>query len=476
MKSLIKAEIKDDVVEIDITHRFFVKTFYVREVYQELYKKIVSLDNNINLVLGNPGIGKTLFLQYFLMKLLRVKKKRHVVFYKKSQDTWIHFDMSKNKATVHIKKRPAILDEGNISLVYLLIDAASTQSQTFRLCERNLVVSSPNENNYSDLMKIGGKGKCFYMPSWSKDEITRAVKMQCYVCLEDEVTGRFERFGGIPRIVFELDTDRYAYFCLLQENRIESCSVKTLKGIYSKIDTGKHSHMIFHQVVEDYELLHLGFVSKTVEQAVYDYVDENEKANLEQLVSSTSDSFTKMIFTGLAHHWLLNCKTFSVRDLSKNTLASKMSALTLPLESKMSALTLDETPVESKMSALTLDEAPFEREGKFSRVSKAHYRVLERPGKTIHAYGKSSFFQINMTPSGFILHSELAAAVKSTDSFRTTDEDIDFYFVVQQVNFEEFKFDKFMTDVDPPKERIKQSKYIDRCKLHVIGLNFVNYM
>ena len=82
MKSLIEAKIVDDIVKIESAPRFFVKFLCVRAAYRELYDVIANgrgYTRRIDLVLGDPGIGKTLFLQFFLMKLLQGKEFKRVI-------------------------------------------------------------------------------------------------------------------------------------------------------------------------------------------------------------------------------------------------------------------------------------------------------------------------------------------------------------------------------------------------------------
>ena len=362
---------------------------------------------------------------------------------------WIHFDMSEIKAKVNFHEPPDIFYDERYQL-YVLIDAASTHHhQSFNFGYHTLVVSSPNQANYSSLYKVHSSIKTWYMPTWSWKEIEMSHLMECYKHLSsDVISSRFERFGGIPRIIFELNFSRYEDFCLLQENIIESCSIQTLKQIHSKIDTGKCSHMIFHQVVEEYKLVCLDFPTECVKNAVYDYVDENERADLEQLVYSTSDIFATKIFTGFAHHWLAKQRKGCLRRLTTEKDSEEVSTLTRQM---------------SNMSLHSLDISE-----EFSGISNNYYLVLDKPLDSIHALGKAACYQMTVELTGFIFHQDLVTAYKKLKC--DGNDIIKFYFVVPQKNFEDFKFGFFKNTEN--KEITGNFRLFTLTELYILGLNF----
>ena len=331
MCQLISAK-NESFFSVDNAPLFFVKSFLIRQAYKDLYRLTVQEPREKHfLVLGNPGIGKTIFLQYVLMRIL--KRGLSVLYQKKSQDTSIYFDIKKREATVHFGTLPdhisTLMLEGSI---FVLIDAASKRAQTMQIgrCP-SIIASFPNGANYKDVVKDMVVVK-LYMPIWSLDEIkiaSRAFENDSEINISD----RFARFGGIPRIIFEKSDDRYSTYCFMQTQAIESCEVSVLNLKGTSIDLGStshHVHHVYHEIVtgDKYERFTLQFASDYVDKHLLAYLAENHLTSLIKQVHVTTTELKEHLFHAVSHQQLASGDKFHCRALRKN-LTDTFCALSL---------------------------------------------------------------------------------------------------------------------------------------------------
>ena len=223
-----------------------VKALFIRDSYKKLYSLIVdSFKDKDVVVTGTPGIGKTLFLVYFLMRYMRENDDFTVLLCKHSSETYVYFD-NRNDGPVELQRLTSdlkrLLVNGDL---LLLVDAASV----YRTGNcRVIVATSPNISNYEDILKDCNP-VLLHMPVWSSEELLKAREsISSYEALTEAVVKeRFELWGGIARLVFEPNYQKYTEKCKLLEKHISRVTPKTLFKDFSRVDTGKESHLIFHQ-------------------------------------------------------------------------------------------------------------------------------------------------------------------------------------------------------------------------------------
>ena len=266
-----------------------VNALFIRDSYKELYALIVDsfMDKDV-IVTGTPGIGKTLFLVYFLMRYMRENAEFTVLFCKHSSETYVYFDNC-NDGPVELQHMTQdleyMLENGDL---LLLVDAASS-SEVYRTGNcRVIVATSPNISNYEDILKDCNP-VLLHMPVWSSEELLQAcVKISSYGALTEAVVNeRFEIWGGIARLVFEPDDEIYTEKCALLDKHISSVTPKTIFKDFSRVDTGKESHQIFHQhlVGDSFTNYVLRFASDYVKSKVCKQV-LNTECEMEWLMRS----------------------------------------------------------------------------------------------------------------------------------------------------------------------------------------------
>ena len=146
---------------------------YNRPCYDEITEDILSLTHA--LVIGTPGIGKTLYLQVFLVHLFRNAKAAG-----RATPT-IHYTYATQKRVVTLSflSDGSVIDITDVGRVpvpeYLLSDSVDLNTPYGTVL--NLEVASDKSSNYNDFEKRIGepgalRGETIIMPLWSFDELT----------------------------------------------------------------------------------------------------------------------------------------------------------------------------------------------------------------------------------------------------------------------------------------------------------------
>jgi hypothetical protein len=141
---------------------------------------------------GNPGIGKSSWLNYALVRFLQ-DGYAVVLERAKTSDYWVFRD---NTCTFKDKRvRGSVLAGLPVNAVYLF-DPDENDSHPLESNVFTIVATSPQEKHYKALKKRGGFRH--YFPCWEQEEL-----IACGGGTDEAtVRNRFARWGGIPRYVF----------------------------------------------------------------------------------------------------------------------------------------------------------------------------------------------------------------------------------------------------------------------------------
>ena len=304
-----------------------MSSLYIRESYKDLYDLIFGQYKKKDiLILGTPGIGKTFFLTYLLIRAIKEKKEERIIYCKHDQDKITAYFDIKNSGFIVQRKRCSAIDDILVDgKALLLIDAATAVTQAYSVGNcRVIVSSSPNLDNYKDLRKDLHLVE-LHMPVWTFEEIECATPEYLAVVDKDEIMERYKKFGGIPRVIFA-DKDRYTSFEKIQHNALQHCKLRTLFGQFSRVDTGANSHQIFHQVVKsgsEYNSIEMRFASQYISDKVCTAVTL-QSVELEWLMQSSRSipsmgAFRGYLFEPIAFLGLVEEHTYKVRAVLDGT-------------------------------------------------------------------------------------------------------------------------------------------------------------
>ncbi|GAM25927.1 hypothetical protein SAMD00019534_091020 [Acytostelium subglobosum LB1] len=178
-----------------------LSTLLIRKSYTELYDIIVKTErpSQITVLKGNPGIGKSMFLFFYLWKKrCSGSCPKNIVFDCFSRDA-IHFTFDHmNKPVAYVGNRTKFEHIVRQEDTIYLVDGQTPMAANSFV----LLATYPRRNNYEQYAKERANNT-FIIPVWTLDEITVANSQKQYMRDVKQVIERYRGWGGIPRYVLE---------------------------------------------------------------------------------------------------------------------------------------------------------------------------------------------------------------------------------------------------------------------------------
>ena len=200
---------------LDKRQALFVRGCYAW-FYDEALKKRSEAGCPGVIYTGNPGIGKSAWLNYALVRFLQDD---YVVVLERAQES--DYLVFREGSCVRQKHSRPDLDDLPDKAVYLY-DPDESNSCPLKSNVFTIIASSPQEKHYKALKKMGA-GR-YYFPCWLLEELQCARPEMDTSLLVD----RWHKWGGIPRFVFS------------QEQQCELLEVDLQKAI-----TGLNLSLVF---------------------------------------------------------------------------------------------------------------------------------------------------------------------------------------------------------------------------------------
>ena len=172
----------------------------VRKCYEELYSIVKNRMNEgeaLNapmLFTGVPGIGKSMFMLYFLCKLLEDSDFADKAFAVEFDRGKYHFFSSYDNETSRVSFITNATSEDFLICDVLVLSDICSQNEPLAHAKFNMIFSSPNPARYKEFMKAA-RNITFCLPTWSEEEL---------LCYQPDVNMWYERFvhvGGVARLV-----------------------------------------------------------------------------------------------------------------------------------------------------------------------------------------------------------------------------------------------------------------------------------
>lgn len=187
-------------------------TLFVRQCDKDLFAILEELSKSLDhepgsggrgmIVTGNPGIGKTWFQSYCLLRLSQLCPKPPPIFFETVFDDNSCLFLPDGTVQVIDLKTNSPRPHAYLSLptsFYLFDTGGKDAHEARHVSAFTIVTASPSPRHFKQFSaRICNKK--FYMPVWTWDEVNSV----CPVLKRDETTvaKRFEKYGGIPRYLF----------------------------------------------------------------------------------------------------------------------------------------------------------------------------------------------------------------------------------------------------------------------------------
>jgi hypothetical protein len=262
MKVVDEFLILDDISFVDrnnlvkITDLTNLKIIYIRECYKQLASLIYDQKVDNFVITGTPGIGKTMFRNYMVFSIIENYSSKNV-----EQEFTIVLDKCPGSVFLNIFKAKIDINGAiswnwcadnrenilrnckSYSNIWSLLDVSEGDSKN-RISGygRTIMFTSPSESAYAEF----AKENCviYYMPTWDYEEVKKInEKLEIDVKTLEE---RWERYGGIPRVLFASDI----VFLQYKTDRINNAIDKlTDESHFKHIDTATATKEVRHSLL-----------------------------------------------------------------------------------------------------------------------------------------------------------------------------------------------------------------------------------
>ncbi|KAI8351411.1 hypothetical protein B0O80DRAFT_118020 [Mortierella sp. GBAus27b] len=186
------------------------RDLYIRKEYKELYKKIttsftdnpLSSKGNRMIVTGTPGIGKSAFLVYFVVRLLAESDD--------GKPPIIVFQLKKS-TMCYVYGGTSVVRKGDITVFEDLLDLPETwylsdSSKTPLLGDSKSIMSASPKTLGETYQEATKEGPSYhYMAPWELDELEKCrSKITNFKVVKQEFLEKlYAKIGGIPRYVLQ---------------------------------------------------------------------------------------------------------------------------------------------------------------------------------------------------------------------------------------------------------------------------------
>ena len=307
-----------------------LESIFVRQCYQDLAQEICKC--RLSAIVGTPGIGKSLFLQYFVA-FLRARHIKRIILARPIEGMVYMFDeatVGKYDLAAFYQSDAYVRDISTDNKTWFLFDATSSERESPRECACNMVVatSTKKNDNTTQIMKSIYERKAsvrFYMPVWNWLEI------ESFGLLNSEdiqtLLRNFKKFGGVARFLFS-SKEQQPTDALIQKAVARIKNTQELINRVAEIDnlSVEDGHLALHVCVptanykessvmwasEEIEALVMQQRNQDVHWARINFVKETK--GVASMATARGQTFEILAHERLLRGGVFGCKVLGSRD------------------------------------------------------------------------------------------------------------------------------------------------------------------
>jgi hypothetical protein len=220
---------------------------YIRDCYRDLYREVTNTMATSNTYMGVftgiPGIGKSMFLIYFLYEYFRdgrfankrvaveLKQGAYNYFLSSPNGTQLEYYFFKVESDMH----PPIKFEDLLILTDLL-----EVKLPMMPARHHFVFSSPNPDRYEEFKKLYKLARTYYLPPWEWEELIRVVNVT------GDLIQNYALCGGVPRLVFKNADDCAREMKAAIDSKGREIATGYVRGRSLSLRDSQISHKIVH--------------------------------------------------------------------------------------------------------------------------------------------------------------------------------------------------------------------------------------
>ena len=233
--------------------------YFIRPCYEQMYMECVetfskSMRDNVCIIIGNPGIGKSMFGFYLIRKYIKEGKKRFIIYNDIISKEVYVFDTVKELLLKGSFDSLIFIDDLNLtdSNTYLIQDIGGSKELYLASTSIKIVViSSPDESHYNEMAK--DRGAKLYMSPWTQEEvrlfftpeIEKIIKVRLGKAIsQEQALLRYKYFGGIIRAIL------HAKVVIEEEHDISKEAIqlqKIVDSLFQGVDIAKMFNCLKHK-------------------------------------------------------------------------------------------------------------------------------------------------------------------------------------------------------------------------------------
>jgi hypothetical protein len=226
----------------DIPERLYIPDCY-KDLYREVSNTMATSKKYMGVFTGVPGIGKSMFLIYFLHEYFRdgrFANKRVAV--ELAQGVYDYFLLSPNGTQLeYYSFEVANNRQSPIEFKDLLILTDLLEVKIPMMPGRyHFVFSSPNPDRYEEFKKLYKLARTYYLPPWEWEELIRVVNVT------GDLIQNYALCGGVPRLVFKNADDCAREMKAAIDSKGREIATGYVRGRSLSLRDSQISHKIVH--------------------------------------------------------------------------------------------------------------------------------------------------------------------------------------------------------------------------------------
>jgi hypothetical protein len=299
-------------------------SIYIRPSYETVYAKLMEVLGKVHrkgvVVVGTPGIGKSMFACYLLYRLQIAYPASSFVYidFKKPNQRCMVFSPQGVRQSMEVSQ-----DVTDSPQNFLIFDMGGKEPQSVPssyLGAQVIVLSSANSAHFDTFLREFKN--MLVMKTWSKDEIDEARALMYNGPELNDYRERYRDLGGVPRWVFDRD---HSHAELVTQFRGEMPSADDVIKLlelkdFTKINIDKGARLITYEVDTDLHVTQIRWVSDRIGQRTMEILTHASERRTSDLLRQLSENPAAggafgIAFEVFAHLKLAEGGPFDIRPL-----------------------------------------------------------------------------------------------------------------------------------------------------------------
>ncbi|KAH9152498.1 hypothetical protein LEN26_003700, partial [Aphanomyces euteiches] len=239
--------VQDVTIGLPTAFEYLAEEYYVRKAYSSYYDRVLELLQTYKYisVTGTPGIGKSIFYDYFFSRYRNEHPEAIIVTASFNKDRQL-----KDCVVFSPDGSSMIWDNTDFpnigkripNALHLYDGPPSVEPARSKM----VTFTSPNFG-WLDSMRKNAAHCELYMPVWELSELGDAVKVLNLEISDEELAERYKQFGGVPRYCLAKSARYYRKGLIDMQQAIEK--IKTFEDVQACFEMSVPLNLVVHRLL-----------------------------------------------------------------------------------------------------------------------------------------------------------------------------------------------------------------------------------